>query len=197
MANADVDSFGETKPMVDLESGNNNLNDDGSYDSNKDSVSSQLNHSNNGTELSDMEKKKKKKGTKKPPKPPRPPRAPSMDAADQKFVREITELATLKRARVERMKALKRMKNARSTNSKSNVIAFVVTVVFCIVIIWQGFFPNGEPGVSFQGSPESSRKAKGGFISVQLYKNRVFNSASPNKVEIASGLDGQREARRE
>jgi len=49
-----------------------------------------------------------------------------------------------------------------------------------------GLFPSGGSNVSFQGSPESSAGARGGFISVQLYKNVSANhdssSASPKYV---------------
>ncbi|RWW01020.1 hypothetical protein BHE74_00039968, partial [Ensete ventricosum] len=80
--------------------------------------------------------KTKKKGCKKPPKPPRPPKSPPLDAADQKLIREISELAMMKRARIERMK--QKMKNAKATSSNGNLCALVVTILFCLVIIWQG-----------------------------------------------------------
>ncbi|KAF9620946.1 hypothetical protein IFM89_015343 [Coptis chinensis] len=90
-----------------------------------------------------VKEKRKKTGSKKPPKPPRPPGGPSLDAADQKLVREISELAMLKRARVERMKAQKKMKAAKalsssSSSSSSSLCALVVTVLFCLVILFQG-----------------------------------------------------------
>ncbi|KAL0299851.1 UNVERIFIED_CONTAM: hypothetical protein Scaly_2569100 [Sesamum calycinum] len=79
---------------------------------------------------------------KKPPKPPRPPRGLSLDAADQKLIKEISELARIKRARIERMKVLKRMKAAKvssaSASSSGNLIAMLFTILFCIVIIFQG-----------------------------------------------------------
>ncbi|XP_042517831.1 uncharacterized protein LOC122091766 isoform X2 [Macadamia integrifolia] len=83
--------------------------------------------------------KEKRKKTKKPPKPPRPPRGPSLDAADMKLVREISELAMLKRARIERMKALKKMKAAKATSPSGSLCAMVITILFCLVIIFQGF----------------------------------------------------------
>lgn len=92
-------------------------------------------------ELSPLEKKKlegKKPKKKSCKKPPRPPRAPSLDAADQKLIQEFSEVAMLKRARIERMKALKKMKNAKSASSGSNLFALIITMIFCIVIIWQG-----------------------------------------------------------
>lgn len=83
-----------------------------------------------------VKEKRKSLGHKKPP---RPPRAPSLDAADQKLIREIAELARLKRARIERLKALKKMKAAKSTSSNgSNMFAMVFTIVFCLVIMFQG-----------------------------------------------------------
>lgn len=83
---------------------------------------------------------RKKSSNKKAPKPPRPPRAPSLDAADLKLIREISELAMLKRARIERMQALKKkMKTTKSSSlSNSGIFSMVFTIVFCVVIIFQG-----------------------------------------------------------
>ncbi|THU44569.1 hypothetical protein C4D60_Mb02t08760 [Musa balbisiana] len=83
--------------------------------------------------------KTKKKGCKKPPKPPRPPNSPPLDAADQKLMKEIAEVAMMKRARIERMK--KKMKNAKLTHSNGNFWAFIITILFVIVIIWQAMYP--------------------------------------------------------
>ncbi|KAJ6791624.1 uncharacterized protein M6B38_171130 [Iris pallida] len=139
--------------------------------------------------------KKKKKSAKKPPKPPRPPRAPSMDAADEKLVREMNELAMLKRARVERMRALRRTKNnAKAANTNANLVPWIITLIFCIVIIWQGFFSRGGPSLRFHGSPESPVRARGGFISIQFFNASAAQgsiSASPNNVEQVSGLDNR------
>ena len=87
-----------------------------------------------------IEGKHKKGSNKKASKPPRPPRAPLLDAADHKLIRELTELAMLKRARIERLKALKKMRAAKSSSpsSSSSILAMVFTLVFCIVIIFQG-----------------------------------------------------------
>lgn len=87
-----------------------------------------------------VKEKRQKMGSKKAPKPPRPPRGPSLDAADHKLIREISELAMLKRARVERMKAVRKMKAAKTSSSNSNWAAMVFTVLFCLVIIFQGNF---------------------------------------------------------
>ena len=89
-----------------------------------------------------MKKEKRKKlGSKKPP---RPPIGPSLDAADMRMVREISELAMMKRARVERMKALKTKMEKASSSSSSNIIAMIVTFLFCFILIFQGnlFFHN-------------------------------------------------------
>ncbi|KAL5220395.1 hypothetical protein ABZP36_025108 [Zizania latifolia] len=85
-----------------------------------------------------MGEKEKKKRSKKPPRPPRPPSTSPLDAADQKLVSELSELAMLKRARIERMKALKKMKNSKPASSIGNLVALIITVIFCLVILWQG-----------------------------------------------------------
>uniref|UniRef100_A0A1D1YG39 GTPase obg n=1 Tax=Anthurium amnicola TaxID=1678845 RepID=A0A1D1YG39_9ARAE len=87
--------------------------------------------------MGDEKPKKKKKTCRKHPKPPRPPRAPSLDAADQKLVQEISQFTMLKRARMERMKALRRMKNPKSSSSSTNLFALAITILFCLVIVWQ------------------------------------------------------------
>ncbi|XWS08472.1 hypothetical protein CRYUN_Cryun40dG0005100 [Craigia yunnanensis] len=117
-----------------------------------------------------VEEKRKSLSNKKPPKPPRPPRAPSLDAADQKLIRELAELARLKRARIERMKALKKMKAAKETSSNSNLFAMVFTVIFCLVLIFQGM-PSKGTSTSFQGSPVPAGAVEGGLISVQFFGN--------------------------
>ncbi|PKI62648.1 uncharacterized protein LOC116209321 [Punica granatum] len=122
--------------------------------------------------------KRKKSSNKKPPRPPRPPRCPSLDAADQKLMREITELAMLKRARIERMKALKKAKNCKASSFSSNtVLALVFTVIFFIVVIFQGVSPKAEsPLMSLEGpSPESA----GGLISVQYHLSSSVNFVNP------------------
>lgn len=72
-------------------------------------------------------------------KPPRPPRGLSLDVADQKLIKEISELLMIKRAR---MKALKKTKAAKgmsaSTSSSGNLIAMFFTILFCMLIIFQG-----------------------------------------------------------
>ncbi|MBA0616553.1 hypothetical protein Godav_016595 [Gossypium davidsonii] len=142
--------------------------------------------------------KRKSLGYKKPPKPPRPPRAPSLDAADQKLIKEIAELARLKRAR---LKALKKMKATKgmgttSSNSTNNMLAAVFTVIFCIVMIFQGMSSGNRP-TSFQGSTvlAGARAVKGGLISVQFSGKQSADipnqpdSGSPYLVEQVAGLD--------
>ncbi|KAH0783107.1 hypothetical protein KY290_002705 [Solanum tuberosum] len=74
----------------------------------------------------------------KPPKPPRPPKGPSLDASDAKFVKEISELAIWKRRRTERMNALKKIKKESGSSSRMNILATVITILFFLIIIFQG-----------------------------------------------------------
>lgn len=87
--------------------------------------------------------KEKKKRFKKPPRPPRPPTTSPLDPADQKLISELSELAVLKRARIERMKTLKKMKNSKPAYSIGNMVALIITVIFCFFILWQGI-PTGS-----------------------------------------------------
>ena len=87
----------------------------------------------------EMEKDKRKKtSSKKPPKPPRPPNSPSLDAADIKLVREISELARSRRARIEQRQEKMKKRVDKASSSNANLIAFVITILFCFVIIFQG-----------------------------------------------------------
>ncbi|CAI9776185.1 unnamed protein product [Fraxinus pennsylvanica] len=141
--------------------------------------------------------KRKSSSAKKPPKPPRPPRGLSMDAADQKLIKEIAELAMIKRARIERMKALKKMKVAKasSTSLSGNLIAMLFTVLFCIVIIFQGISPGNNSVAVFHGSPETNAGPDSGFITVHDHQNifthntSSIGSGSPNMLELATGSD--------
>ncbi|KAJ8748676.1 hypothetical protein K2173_008121 [Erythroxylum novogranatense] len=63
----------------------------------------------------------------KPPKPPRPPKEVGTGNS---------ELAIRRRARIERIKALKKMRASKSSWS-SNLSAMVVTILFCLVLIFQ------------------------------------------------------------
>lgn len=83
--------------------------------------------------------KRKTKSAKKPPKPPRPPRGLSLDAYDQKLIKEIAQLAMMKRARIERVKALRKIKASKaSSSSGGSLFPMLFTIVFCLVILFQG-----------------------------------------------------------
>ncbi|XVF62421.1 hypothetical protein PTKIN_Ptkin09bG0006300 [Pterospermum kingtungense] len=135
-------------------------------------------------ENKDAKEKCKSLSNKKPSKPPRPPRSPSFDAADQKLIRELAELARLKRARIDRMKALKKMKAAKETSSSSsNMFAMVFTVIFCLVIIFQGM-PSKGTMTGFQRSPVPAGAVEGGLISIQLFGNPY--ASIPNQPDSVS-----------
>lgn len=92
----------------------------------------------NMLEMKMTKEKRKKMNSNKPPKPPRPPNGPSLDAADMKLVKEISELARLRRARIERRKEMRKTRADKASSSNTNLIAFVITILFCLVIIFQG-----------------------------------------------------------
>ncbi|XP_062230634.1 uncharacterized protein LOC133928355 [Phragmites australis] len=147
--------------------------------------------------------KAKKKRSKKPPRPPRPPTLTPLDVSDQKLLNELNELAVLKRARIERMKALKKMKNGKQGSSSSNLCPLIITIIFCIVILWQGFFSRQGSAVSFHGSPESSIRAHSSLISIRFYKKNHSNvrpprltTAAPNNAETVSRPAIHNEVRR-
>lgn len=74
------------------------------------------------------------------PKPPRPPGGPPLDDADTRFAKEVSELAILKRKRAQRMKALQKLRKEKTPSSSiSSIFAAVVTMIFFLVIIFQGF----------------------------------------------------------
>lgn len=142
-----------------------------------------------------QKEKRKKNSNKKAPKPPRPPRSPSLDSTDEKLIKEMAQLAMLKRARIERMKALKKAKMARASSSCQNsVIAMVFTVLFLLVILFQGIAPRTKSSVAtFEGSPESAGSPLGGLISVQYNQNAYIThmnepaDGSPLLVEEVAG----------
>ncbi|KAF9677192.1 hypothetical protein SADUNF_Sadunf08G0082300 [Salix dunnii] len=146
-----------------------------------------------------MVKEKHKKSSNK--KPPRPPRGPSLDAADQKLIKEISELAMLKRARIERMKALKKLKATTKPSSNSNLFAMVFTVLFCLVILFQGMSSRAT-SASSMGSPVSSVTAEDGLISVQYFRNPSASESNgpgsgyPNFIETIAGSDPPTKTRR-
>ncbi|XP_047325243.1 uncharacterized protein LOC124929030 [Impatiens glandulifera] len=135
-------------------------------------------------------------------KPPRPPKGPELDASDVKLIKEISQLAMKKRARVERMKALRKMKEIKSssylssTPSRSSISAFIITILFFLIVIFQGLNSKvGSHHVIFQGSPEPSMAATDSLISVQFFHDPSRNigngpdSSSPYTMEQASGSD--------
>ncbi|XP_027338269.1 uncharacterized protein LOC113852230 [Abrus precatorius] len=143
-----------------------------------------------------VKEKRKKACNKKAPKPPRSPQPPTLDAADHKLIRELSELAMMKRARIERMKALKKIKTAKSSSSNgSSILAMVFTVIFFIVIIFQGVSSRESSVASFQGSPLSTGESEGGLISVQYQLNpstsdsNAPGSESHNFVQQVAGSD--------
>ncbi|KAM7275050.1 hypothetical protein ACFE04_016916 [Oxalis oulophora] len=130
--------------------------------------------------------KNKKKHTRKLSKPPRPPKGPSLDAVDQKFVREMAELAMRKRARVERIKALRKTRATKPSSSSSSISAMVVTVLFCIIIIFQGMCSKSNASMESQGSPAPAVAGSEGLISVQLYDNFVTNERNEPSYSLTS-----------
>lgn len=94
---------------------------------------------NFGHERIDKEKSKKQKSA-KPSKPPRPPRGPSLDASDMMLLKEIAEL-NVKRRRMERSRTLNRIKKEKSSSSSTSLFACLLTLIFLLVIIFQGKIP--------------------------------------------------------
>ncbi|KAF8724336.1 hypothetical protein HU200_021367 [Digitaria exilis] len=145
--------------------------------------------------------KQKKKWSKKPPRPPRPPTASPLDPADQKLISELSELAVLKRARIERMKALKKMKNSKPASSIGNMVALIITIIFCFFILWQGVFSRHGASISFLRPSISSVGTHGGLISIQIYKKNVTtisthsSSAALNNTGVARRLEIHGEVR--
>lgn len=109
--------------------------------------------------------------SRKPPKPPRPPKGPALDAADQKFVKDIVEVAMRKRTRIERIKALRKNKaaNASASSSSSSLTAMIITLLFFVIIVFQGIRSNSRVG--FQDSPEPALATNEELMSVQRNKN--------------------------
>ncbi|KAH0730273.1 hypothetical protein KY289_001461 [Solanum tuberosum] len=146
----------------------------------------------NGVEKKNVNDKRKSGSAKKPP---RPPRGLSLDAADQKLIKEIAELAMMKRVRIERIKALKKMKAAKassnsSSSSTSSVLAFLFTVLFFLVLCFQGM-SSGSSEVISHDSPQPSGSRSNSFIIQQYYSDLSARTASksagsPNLVEQVS-----------
>ncbi|XP_057841346.2 uncharacterized protein LOC131051019 isoform X2 [Cryptomeria japonica] len=92
-----------------------------------------------------------KANSKKPPRPPRPPKPAktTVDPSKERLVKAI-----LRRARLERMITLKKKQIARSKSSNSSVWALAFTLCFCVIMILQGMFSQGND--SAQISPEAA-----------------------------------------
>ncbi|KAL6503327.1 hypothetical protein OROGR_025250 [Orobanche gracilis] len=143
------------------------------------------------TENNAKKEKRFSVSAKKPPKPPRPPRGLSLDAADRKLVKEISELTLIKRARIERMKALRKIKAAKassgSTSSSGNLIAMVFTILFFVVIIFQGCHPK------------TSNSSSDGVVGTQTRKGATEGNfvgfGSPSSADLAPGLDNKDEVK--
>uniref|UniRef100_A0A2P2JPQ4 Transmembrane protein n=1 Tax=Rhizophora mucronata TaxID=61149 RepID=A0A2P2JPQ4_RHIMU len=137
------------------------------------------------------EEKRKKKNSKKPPKPPRPPNGPSLDAADQKLVKEIAELATRKRARIEQIKALKKMRASKASSWNSSLSAMVITVLFCLIVIFHGFCSRNGGSVLSRSSPKPAFPGTEDLISIQVY-NLSANEGSSDDLHSGSSSLAER-----
>lgn len=128
----DSKSLNDQDHFVDLESGA----------SESDDAVDSLDNSSSSIETSLMQKlgieSSKEKSRRKPSKPPRPPKSALPVVIDQKLVKEISERAMLKRAKFARMKAFRKKKNGKKSSSNGYLFALVITVLFCIIIVWQG-----------------------------------------------------------
>lgn len=138
-----------------------------------------------------VEGKRKKTKSTKAPKPPRPPKGPSLDAADEKLVREIAELAMRKRARMERIKTLRKMKAAKTSNFNSGLSAMIITLLFCLVILFQGLCSRSQSSVSIQGSPAPAVPRSENLISIQLFKNFSAYERDESGISAFSSAQGQ------
>ncbi|KAG6704178.1 hypothetical protein I3842_07G123000 [Carya illinoinensis] len=128
-----------------------------------------------------------KKNARKPPKPPRPTKGPSiLDAADRKLVRELAELAMRKRARVERIKALKKIKAAKASPlNNSGLSAMVITLIFFLIIAFQGLRSRSSASVRLHGSPEPALAGSEGMISIQYHKDFfVYKRNGPGSISF-------------
>lgn len=126
-------------------------------------------------EKTNSKEKRKISHTKKAPKPPRPRKGPSLDTADLQLVKEIAEQTMKRRARVERLKAMKKRRAAKlsppPSSSNSSLFAMAITVLFFLVIIFQGFGSGQSSTLTFDDSPKSSGAPTSGLISIEFGKN--------------------------
>ncbi|XP_022846968.1 uncharacterized protein LOC111369618 isoform X1 [Olea europaea var. sylvestris] len=136
------------------------------------------------------EKKRWKNGKSKKAanKPPLPPKGPSLDAADMKLVRDISLHATKRRERIERMKALKKRKAAKesSPSSTGTMSAMIITILFFLVIIFQGLGSMKSSTETSLGAHEPGVETKS-LISVEFYNHTYSTNRSP--VQDSGPLD--------
>ncbi|KAL6504981.1 hypothetical protein OROGR_024798 [Orobanche gracilis] len=152
---------------------------------------------NPNVERDDADERKK---AKKAHKPPQPPRGPSLDAADMRLIKEISKIAMKKRERVERINALKKMKTTRLPSSSSSspssslsssgstISAMVITVLFFLVIIFQGLGSSTSSNMRLMGAPQPEPETRG-LTPVQFYETVLSNDgAAPSFVPSKSVL---------
>lgn len=135
---------------------------------------------------------KRKNSIRKSSKPPRPPKGPTLNVSDLKLVMEFSELAMKKRARIKRIKALRKMKAEVASSSSSSAFssssfsgslaAMVVTLLFFVVILFQGILARHGSSAGLPGSPEPATVAQG-LISVS-----IFNSTSVSESIAQSSI---------
>ncbi|KAK4418030.1 hypothetical protein Salat_2215700 [Sesamum alatum] len=152
----------------------------------------------------DHEKERRKAGkVKKAPKPPRPPKGPSLDAADMRLIKEISKIAMKKRERIERLKAYKKMKATRlsppsssSSSSSSSFLpssggtisAMVITILFILVLIFQGLGSLGSSNLALTEAPQPAPETTD-LSPIQLYKTVMSDDGAapsflPPKVKL-------------
>ncbi|KAL0436004.1 UNVERIFIED_CONTAM: hypothetical protein Sradi_0308300 [Sesamum radiatum] len=153
----------------------------------------------------DHEKERRKAGkVKKAAKPPRPPKGPSLDAADMRLIKEISKIAMKKRERIERLKAYKKMKAARlpppsssssssssfSPSSGGTISAMVITILFILVLIFQGLGSLGSSNLALKEAPQPAPETTD-LSPIQLYKTVMSDDGAapsflPPKVKLVN-----------
>ncbi|XP_051141684.1 uncharacterized protein LOC127258757 isoform X2 [Andrographis paniculata] len=116
-------------------------------------------------------------------KPPRPPNGPTLYAADLWLIDELSRMAMIKkRERSERAKALKTMQSGRGSSTSSTslssaqgatIFAMVITVVFLLVIIFQGITTRPGSGLSPGAAPQPAPQTLAGMPSPLQFYNSV------------------------
>ncbi|KAI3749695.1 hypothetical protein L2E82_20311 [Cichorium intybus] len=140
----------ERDPVADIESqgseweeDSRNKGEDEKTSNEYDDIESSINHKFEDKKREQMpitDKKTQKHKTRNSKKPPRPRKSPSLTTADLRLVKEISELVIKKRAKVERLKSMKKMRAVKppSPSSKTTLIAMIITLLFVIIIVFQG-----------------------------------------------------------